>query len=532
MPSAESERESGLGRYAWLVLLLILLAIAAVRWRLLGVPLERDEGEYAYNAQLLLGGVTPYRLAHASQKLPGASLCAALALALWSKLPHGLHFGLLLVNLASASLLFALVRRLAGDTAGLVAAGVFGLLAVGQGVLGFAAHATHFVIAPMLGGLLVLLGALERDGATKRLFAAGALLGLAIVARQPSAAFALFGAALLALSDRRRGATWSACARRQLPFGIGVVTPFAVLCLWLWSAGVFPTFWFWTFEYARSYGSQKSLTGGLEALRLQLPVVTQGAVPLWLAALAGAAVLCVRRGLAATVFAGWSAAALLAVSAGLYFREHYFVQLLPVVAGLVGVAATGPGSSSHVARHWKRVGPLAAFVLVAACAVAQREYLFVRAPRDISRVAYAGNFFVEVEDLARELKARSAPSDEVVVLGSEPQLYAYAGRRSATPFIYTYALMEDSPFAERFQREFCQAVETAAPRFIVFVQSPFSWAPRRTSRTRVFAWASTYLPDHYDLIGVVRAGDEVRLGGAGLARPGRSTPHLAIYERR
>ncbi len=49
---------------------LFLGVVVWVRLRLLGLPLERDEGEYAYMAQQLLQGVLPYTEAH-SMKFPG-----------------------------------------------------------------------------------------------------------------------------------------------------------------------------------------------------------------------------------------------------------------------------------------------------------------------------------------------------------------------------------------------------------------------------------------------------------------------------
>ena len=54
----------------WLALALVVLASLAIRVRLLDVPLERDEGEYAYVAQLILEGVPPYQQAY-TMKFPG-----------------------------------------------------------------------------------------------------------------------------------------------------------------------------------------------------------------------------------------------------------------------------------------------------------------------------------------------------------------------------------------------------------------------------------------------------------------------------
>ena len=56
---------------AWWVLAAAVLSLTiAIRIRLLGIPLERDEGEYAYAGQLMLQGIAPYKLAY-NMKFPG-----------------------------------------------------------------------------------------------------------------------------------------------------------------------------------------------------------------------------------------------------------------------------------------------------------------------------------------------------------------------------------------------------------------------------------------------------------------------------
>src|SRR5262249_31120089 len=44
-----------------LALLSLLLAVPIFSWPALGIPLERDEGEYAYAADVLARGGLPYR---------------------------------------------------------------------------------------------------------------------------------------------------------------------------------------------------------------------------------------------------------------------------------------------------------------------------------------------------------------------------------------------------------------------------------------------------------------------------------------
>ncbi len=81
-----------------LCLLLVLVLVSAVRIRLLAMPLERDEGEYAYAGQLILEGVPPYRLVY-NMKMPGIYAAYAAIMAVFGQTTAGIHLGLLAVNL-------------------------------------------------------------------------------------------------------------------------------------------------------------------------------------------------------------------------------------------------------------------------------------------------------------------------------------------------------------------------------------------------------------------------------------------------
>ena len=78
--------------------------VVFVRLRLLQIPLERDEGEFAYAGQLMLEGIPPYQLAW-NMKLPGTYAAYAAMMALFGQ-SSGIHLGFLLANLAALALLF------------------------------------------------------------------------------------------------------------------------------------------------------------------------------------------------------------------------------------------------------------------------------------------------------------------------------------------------------------------------------------------------------------------------------------------
>src|SRR5207245_43545 len=110
-----------------------------LRWRLRDVPLERDEGEYAYMGQLLLEGVPPYRDA-ANHKLPGTYLAYAGLMAAFGETPAGIRVGFLAVNAASIVAVFLLGRRVFPEVGAVFAAAAYAVMSLSPGVLGTAAH--------------------------------------------------------------------------------------------------------------------------------------------------------------------------------------------------------------------------------------------------------------------------------------------------------------------------------------------------------------------------------------------------------
>ena len=93
-------------RATWCVVLLAIGFSCFVRLRLLSFPLERDEGEFAYPAQLLLEGIFPYKMAYSTLKMPGLILAYVVIISIFGQTIEGIHLGLLFVNTATLILLF------------------------------------------------------------------------------------------------------------------------------------------------------------------------------------------------------------------------------------------------------------------------------------------------------------------------------------------------------------------------------------------------------------------------------------------
>src|SRR6059058_1410014 len=326
-------------RSALIVSAVILLSLF-VRFRLRDMPLERDEGEYAYAGQLMLQGIPPYKLAY-NMKLPGIYAAYAVIMSIFGQTILGIHLGLLLVNAATIALIFLLGRRLMNSTAGIAAATSYAILSVSPSVLGLAAHATNFVMLPALGGTLLILKVHESGrSAFGRLFASGLLFGLAVLMKQPAAFFVVFAAIYLILKELHRGWKQTGLVSRILIFTAGVILPFGIMCLVLSRAGVFRQFWFWTIDYGRQYGSVVPLNRAPEIFFRSTKEVIGASWALWILAGIGAvAGLWDQRLRSSTAFLiGLLFFSALALCPGFYFRSHYFILILPAVSLLAGVA--------------------------------------------------------------------------------------------------------------------------------------------------------------------------------------------------
>ena len=536
-----------------------------IRLRLLDFPLERDEGEYAYAGQLMLQGTPPYQECY-NMKWPGTYVAYAVIMALFGETATGIHLGLLFVNLASAWFVYLIGRRIGGAGMGAVAAATQALLSVNPSLHGLAGHATHFVALPALAGIWVLLEPWEKLG-PGRCLTAGGLFGLASIMKQPGAAFGLFAATWLlwrGVVEPGRSArnTWDVWRRVGFLATGGILALLSMVVV-LANAGLYERFWRWTLEYAQAYAGILTLSQGLEALALRVSDFWAAASWLGLMAAVGAFLLwrepTLRRWrfflvmFAVSSFAG--------VCPGYYFRSHYFLLLVPAASLLCGAAWCAWAHSARcllcfVARkagvenapllEWAKspgfaIAAKGAFGMLFLLALGQSlvvsgDVFFRLTPDAACRRVYGANPFPESVEVARHIAEHCPPDARIAVLGSEPQIYFYSHRRSATGYIYTYPLMEPQPFASEMQREMIWEIERAAPEYLVCVGVSYSWLTRPESDPAIFTWIQRYCREQMELDGVVDifpgSNSESRWDVAGRDIKPQTTFWLAIYKRK
>ncbi len=450
----------------------ILAVFVALRIPYVATPLERDEGAYAYVAQRALRGEVPYRDAF-DHKPPGVYLVYASFFATTGESVASIHLGMYLWTLAGTALLYRLVARRAGAAAGLAAALAQAVLTIDPAFLGNAANTEIFMIVPLTGALLCLCPQAGAPG-RGRVFAAGAL-GAAAFWLKPVAAtnIAFLAAWLVWLRLRAGGVGRARRAAADLGWlALGGAAATAPVIGYFAAHGALRPFAECVFAFNSAYATVNSPPVRLvpaifwEAFRAMIPALW----PYFALAALGLAELARRTREDAVMFAGWLAASAAGVCVGGYFREHYFIQAVPAVAALAGLAVAWLDARLAPRGAAVRAGALAAVVaaMVLVPAVANRATACAGSPALVARAIYGRNPFDYSQAIAAEVARISRPDETVFIVGSESQILFYADRRSASRFIYLSPLAAPPyPGRDRALRATLAEVERARPRVVV-----------------------------------------------------------------
>ena len=526
-------------------LLACLIVFGWLRFKERAMPLERDEGEYAYMGQLLLQGIPPYQLA-SNMKLPGTYFGYAAIMSVFGESASGIHLGMIVVTSLCALLVFLLGKYLWTPLAGTIAGCSYLFLAIRPAVLGNVAHATHFVMLAALTGTLLLLYAIDPDKIDPNnlrnnlrndkkkaslFFASGLAFGLSFLMKQPGILFGVFGVGYWLWSERKSGSSLKDLAIRGSALACGVVLPYALTCVWLLHAGVFANFWFWTWTYARQYGSLVTWSQAWnDSLKIVLPWAFRPFAFWELALLGLTAPLWSRYARTRGGFvAGFFVTSCLAVIPGLYFRPHYFIQVLPAGALCIGIAMECV--QQEVQKRWQgRLAfvPITYFVVIYLLAIrGQWKDSFHLDPNALSEKMYAAGF-VQAVSVAGYIQSHSNPQDQIGIFGSEPEICFYAHLRCSTSFLYLYPLLERHPFAKPMQEQMKRELQER-PRFLVVVDdwSLWRWGQTLRDNRAFFDWAWDFAHHDYELV------DQVDIpANIWVATMWSNHPRFYVFERK
>ncbi|HEY5042669.1 MAG TPA: hypothetical protein VIK53_11770 [Verrucomicrobiae bacterium] len=485
----------------WLSCIGLAALFLLLRWNNFNAPLIRDEGEYAYSAQILKQGIAPYDHAFI-QKPPMVIYSYFLADWLmpdifWS--PRLLACGFV----ALATLLLGCIARLefgegfAWPVMWLVTPMIL-LPGIGQ----FTANTEMFMLLPLTGTFAVYCYSRKNGLHPQHWFWAG-LMGATTLLYKYTALPVLgfmFLAWLVETWRTTRDARFLIRCCAALVLG-GIIATVSELGFFLAHDGG-ATLWDCTVRFNRDYVASNNFS----FLAMWQRLKALGA-DWWFLCLPGLGVFCqMTRRL-------WFWVATLAcavVSTGASSFEHYYIVLMPFGALL---AAVGVNNLSMILS--KRAPAAAVKIKNGILFLAVFMLFLPDAPwLSLSPEAFAAaklsrrSVFIESLAVGRRVAELSSPQDFVWVAASEPQILCYAKRQSPTRFITVYALTIPNAKLDDYQAQAIREVQAHPPELIVWAQS---WLQETPQPSPCLIFLNQTLAQDYERVGgYVLAGKDSR----------------------
>jgi len=500
-PAATTAPPPNPDRIFWGILGITLAAVLYARLSLLGIPLERDEGGYAYIGQHLFGNKLLYS-DMLDIKLPGLYFLYWL----FNQLPGGqeksIHLGLLLVHTGALYLFFKWACRAFNFQIAAVATALFSVSALMPGVYGFAAHATQLILLPVMGALILLWDSVRYQQGLRlaNIFGAGLLLGFAFTVKQPAVVFILFSIGVLMLGE----GSFLQKIGRSFVLGIASLMPFCAIAGYFYAQGRFHDFWFWTFTMPTA--QTVSADDTFFYLKTLVPRMIGNHGLFWGLGVLSLVVLPFTNFPKASKWwaAGLLLLSILSAGIGLGFMPHYFIPAIPWAA--LGIAAGLFWALEKYASGNKALYPTLAVLLISIPVFLNFGYFFRPDYPKIMEACYPWNGFAEAKAVSMELKKRLKTGETIAILGSEPEINYYTGTEHCSPHLFMYPVIREHPLKTQFQQQFLRDIVDCNAEYVVLTASEASWMPGFGETPFFKRDIFPKITERYDLIGRANIG--------------------------
>ena len=471
--------------------LICLVAIFSLTWLLRmnfwGQPFEMDEGLHAYMGWGMLQGLVPFKDIYNS-KPPGIYALHALLFLIAEPTALNIKVFASIYTLATTVAVFFVARKLAGETAGLLAALLFGIFSSGPNIQGGGVNSEVFMVLPYTLAAHSLIKA-EQTGRSRSYLLAGIWTGVACTIKQVAVVNLFWVAGYLLANlwlhkDNRNKA-------RALAKGIwvffGSVLPLLPFLIYFYSHDALGDFYYWMVSANVKYigaGYQKLPIFPLFVGQMKNVLSENGL--LWILALLGifwrwqdlrrSIVLepenesRIDERLIWILITTWPLFSFLGVMLGGRFFSHYYIQLIPALAvpGGIGLVIFIDKVRIQGVGFFRRASGL-----VMALAIASTLVIFVKTDlpyylqyngSQISLHQYGSPLFSVTRFIGNYLGDQTEPEDLIYVWAVNPEINFYALRKSPSPFLIQtdFGYVPWDPY-----KKVVQSLHRRPPKYIV-----------------------------------------------------------------
>ncbi|HJW31329.1 MAG TPA: glycosyltransferase family 39 protein [Saprospiraceae bacterium] len=485
---------------------LSMLFCLVARLKLLAIPLERDEGSFAYISHWLMRGRQLYT-DMLDSKLPGLYTYYGFFTTLFGYNPTGIHIGLLAANLASCVFFFLFARETYNRQIAVLATALFFWIVISPNVVGFAAHATQLLTPFILGGFYFFWKGLHQNRILV-FFLSGLFIGIAFTIKQQSAIFGI----LIALLWWPSRLWWNKKENHRVPFlewvmlGIGGVLPAVLVVGYFLMVGRFAPFYDWTvtqpFNLARSFDKP-----WYTLFMNTIPYVLKQFEGIWMAAAAGLIFIFLSGFKRFSTVFGFLFATLgfLSIIIGAAYYKHYFVLAIPGVVLLAAVTIDWIASKTGKFRSITGVAITSILILIGISG--RTDYYFNPDYAKIHFEQYGRNMFPEMEKIGKELSKRVPEGQRIGIMGSEPEILVAANRESCTKYLMVYSILFDPVRSPPMQQEYIKDLQDCAPEYLVWDTGTGSWT-NGYDRLQFFEQLMQWVQANYETVGLAESRDD------------------------
>jgi len=448
----------------------LYVSIGSLTW-----PLGRDQGIFAWVAQQILNGGTPYKDAW-DIKGPLTYYCYACAL-FWSNSEWSIRAFDWLLTLTCAWLIWKLILKITPlNQFGACCGSIYFLCTYYGGGYWNTAQPDAWAGFLIAMAVYLLIGA-EPAGDRRKIAASGFLFAAATLLKPT---FLIF----LALPVLHWGAATSDY-RKQIgtkPYVACLLAFWMTVCamlLFLHIKGALVDFVEVNRFLALTHAGTESRHIFLEFMALPNRLGRLGLLVPVLLAPAAFWHLYRRDSIqpAVIIFAWLSLAIVMVIAQGKYWLYHW-VPCVIALAVSTGIALEFLSLKSSVGRRWQLLAPAAFLAVVipsSVRAIYHGEMWPVYAVGLQSRSQYEARFhtpegtwrFPIFRDIATYIEAHSRPNDSVLIWGWDVLVNALAHRPTPSRFGYSYPLTIDGPLRNHYREVFLRELRGKLPKYIV-----------------------------------------------------------------
>jgi len=492
------------------LLLCLIIIIYVIRSKFLLIPFERDEGIYCYMGELLLEGKVPYKDFY-EMKFPGIFYLYACIINFFGETVKEVHTGFMWMNILSILFVYFASKKMFSPIAGIISATTMAFVSLTPGLSGFTVQSEHGVALFISLGLLLYAHARSKKHFLFYLFT-GMSMAMAVMIKTTAVFMAIWGGVIIVLEflfDKEK--KYKEFFKSIFAYSLGGIAIVCIFFLIIKMKGGFDEMLYWTFEYSKQYSQLMTFDEGIKYFGYTRDAILQNHKLFWYHSILAVGV-CLFRPIPYQLKAygiTLLACSFLTIVPGYFFYGHYWIQTVP---GLAVVAGLTYYCVITIFENKLTLGKLSIIkyiylsifiILVFNHIKTLKSYYFHPNYELILRQVYGTNPFPEAMKIGDYINANSKPEDNIVLIGSEPQIYFYTKKKSPSRHAYFTALVTNVPMHKDWQREFVRDTEKAKPKYIVFFNHPISLMVQPNTDQYVFDWANKYITANYQLVGVV-----------------------------